>query len=91
MGFNLFDRDFITVRMAVYKIDKLENSFTFFKRIYQRDLYYCLYTLNNFSFKDLSAENLANKFSINKSIYSNKENSHFYRSKQFSKIEKHFI
>ena len=91
IGFNvlLFDRDFLGLRLHFHGIDSLENIFNNFKKVYWKDLRYCLLPFNNFSFKGLSEEEIAKKLKIRSPKHSNKEIRQFYDNKEHDKIIEH--
>jgi DNA polymerase elongation subunit (family B) len=91
IGFNLllFDRDFLGIRLNFHGIDTLENIFRSFKKIFWKDLRYCLLPFNNFSFTGLSEEEIASKLKIRSPKYSNKDIRMFYDDKEYGKITEH--
>jgi hypothetical protein len=92
IGFNLllFDKPLLTYKLHSFNIDGLENILNNFKeKIYWRDLRYCLYPLNNLSFKGLNEDEVAEKLRIRSPKYSNKEISKFYEGGAYEKIEEH--
>jgi len=91
IGFNVLMFDIIALATRLYRnsVDELENIFQNFKRIYWEDLLRCLYPLNKFSFKGLSAEEIAGKLKIEASKYSNKEICKFYDEHEYGKIVEH--
>jgi len=91
IGFNLllFDRDFLAVRLYFHTVDELANIFNNFKKIYWKDLRYCLLPFNKFSFVGLSAEELARKLGIRMPKYSNKDIRSFYDNREYEKIVEH--
>ena len=91
IGWNIarFDIPFLTYRLFLHNIDRLENIIENFRRAYWRDLRLCLLPFNKFKFKGLSEEEVAEKLGIEPPKYSNKEVKEFYRKGEYEKIEEH--
>jgi hypothetical protein len=91
IGFNLFRLDipFLIYKLVHFNIDMLERIIEKFRSAYWRDLRYCLYPFNNFSFKGLNEEEVAKRLGIKQPEPPSKYIPKFYRAKEYEKIIKH--
>jgi hypothetical protein len=91
IGFNLFrfDVPFLIYKLVHFNIDNLGRIIEKFRDIYWRDLRYCLYPFNNFSFQGLSEEEVAKRLGIRQPEPPSRDIPKFYKAKEYDKIIKH--
>ena len=92
IGFNLlrFDVPFLIYKIITFQIDNnLDQIFETFRKVFWRDLRYCLYTLNNLSFKGLSEEEVAKNLGLKHPEPPSREIPKLYKERNYEKIIKH--
>jgi hypothetical protein len=91
IGFNIFRLDipFLIYKLTCFNIDVLECIIEKFRSVYWRDLRYCLYPFNNFSFKGLSEEEVAKRLGLKQPEPPSRDVPKLYRMKEYEKIIKH--
>jgi uncharacterized protein YprB with RNaseH-like and TPR domain len=91
IGFNIFrfDVPFLIYKLVHLDIDTLEHAIEKFRKVYWRDLRYCLYPFNNFSFQGLTEREVAEKLGLKQPEPPSKDIPKFYRMKIYDKIIEH--
>jgi len=91
IGFNLFrfDIPFLLYKLIRSNIDSLDCIIERFRSVYWRDLRYCLYPFNNFSFRGLSEEEVAKRLGLKQPEPSSKEIPKLYETGEYEKIITH--
>jgi hypothetical protein len=91
IGFNLFrfDIPILLYKLVHFNIDSLAHIIENFRRVFWRDLRYCLYPFNNFSFKGLSEEEVAKRLGLKQPEPPSSEIPKLYREGEYEKIIKH--
>jgi len=92
IGFNLlrFDVPFLIYKLITFQIENnLDQIFETFRKVFWRDLRYCLYPLNNLSFKGLSEEEVAKNLGLKLPEPPSREIPKLYKERNYEKIIKH--